>query len=750
MSDAPVIRRAHVAAFTSALMIAQQVAGKATRDALFLSSFGSSHLPFVMASGAILSLLAVWGLSSLMARHSPAAIAPLLFAVSAVAFALEWILQLRAPREAAGLVYLHTALLGPVTISTFWSLVNEHFEPYTAKNAVARIAFGGTLGGVLGGLASWRASTVVQPGTMLSFLAGINALAAVGALFVSDRAERSRASTVSPVDMGSSRGMVSTFGILRGTPFLRNLAYLVALGSATTALLDYIFSTEAVGHFGKGQALLSFFSLFWLGVGVLSFLLQLSLGRVALEKLGLALNIAVLPGIILLGGALGLAVPGLISATLLRGGEAVQRNTLFRSAYELMYAPLAEKRKRATKALIDIGFDRVGTIAGSGLTLVALHFAGHQSAVLLGSVVALALATLPVTRQLHLGYVEALQESLRADAEKLESAPVSQRLSDPSRAVPSPEREQLIERLEELQPGGLTALVDPNFSAGERANEPPSMQDSASTEEALRVAAELTSGVRERVERALGQLAPGEPGVAFAIRLLGDPRLYTSAVEALSNLARVCTGQLIDALVDPGTDFDIRRRLPRILCKSSTQRAAEGLLLGIADERFEVRYECGRALFKLTDGDCRVVVSQAKAIAAIRREIDSTERILADRAAEAEDVRRTDEQDRLIQGLRQDRVNRSLQHVFNVLCLHLEREPLRIAFRGLHHPDTNFRGTALEYLSTVLPEEIRSILWPYLGESTPLPPARDASALLRDLERAEPSLISSEVRMPGA
>ena len=457
---------------------------------------------------------------------------------------------------------------------------------------------------------------------------------------------------------------------------------------------------------------------------------------------GLTFGMSVhIPGIILLGGALGLAVPGLMSATILRGGEAVQRNTLFRSAYELMYAPLAEERKRATKALIDIGFDRLGTIVGSGVVLVALNaFAMHRSTVLLGTVVVLALATFPVTRKLHLGYVEALQQSLRAGAETLGDISPSQRPVDSRGSQLPAEREELIERLEELQPGGLTALLDPSVSSEASSTAPVLAAPTPDAlEQLLASARDLVSNDFERAKLALAQLSPRDPGVAVAIRLLGDPQLQTSALEALANLAHDCTGQLIDALVDPVTDFDIRRRLPRILQRCSTQRAGEGLLLGIADERFEVRYECGRALFKLTDGDCRVVVSQEKAIAAIRREIDSTERILMSRASSPDDVRSSDEQDRLIQGLKEDRVNRSLQHIFNILCLHLEREPLRIAFRALHHEDEKFRGTALEYLSTVLPEEIREILWPYLGETTPLPAARNASALLQDLTLAENS-----------
>src|SRR4051812_28395165 len=116
---------AQAATFTSLLLIAQQVVGKAARDALFLSSFHASQLPTVMAAGAVLSLLAAYSVSRLMARHPPASVMLMLSAISAGGFALEWTLDLSAPRVAAVLVYLQTALFGPVMISTFWSLINE-------------------------------------------------------------------------------------------------------------------------------------------------------------------------------------------------------------------------------------------------------------------------------------------------------------------------------------------------------------------------------------------------------------------------------------------------------------------------------------------------------------------------------------------------------------------------------------------------------------------------------------------------
>lgn len=727
---------AQAAAITSALLIAQQVAGKAARDALFLSSFRASYLPVAMGVGAVLSLVAVLWLSQLMVRHSPAVVLPALLTLSASIFALEWGLMLGSPSLAALLVYFHTALFGPITISTFWSLINERFDPHTAKREVARIAGGGTLGGVLGGLAAWRASTLMQPKTVLLLLALVNALAALGALFTRARRGVQLAPELSEVQMDE---LISPLKTLRRAPFLRNLALLIALGTAISAILDYLFSAQVVAHFGKGPALLSFFSLFWLAVGLLSFALQTFLGRVALEKLGLAVSIAVLPGLIILGGALGLAMPGLVSASLLRGAEAVQRNTLFRSAYELLYTPLPEESKRATKVLIDVGFDRLGTVLGSGIALLALWMiALSPASFLLGVVVVLALATLPVARQIHVGYVDALQQSLRAGAEKLE-LPSVESAREGARLTVSPERDQLIQQIEELRPGGLSALLEssvevstanaPAAPASEALEQPP--------EELLSAAREVLSADSARAKRGLARLNARGPEIACAILLLAHRDLHEPALRALIGLAPSITGQLLDALLDATMDFTVRRRIPRVLRACSTQRAADGLLLGITDDRFEVRYECGRALLALTSANSDIVVSQQKALEAIQREIEGGKRILEGLSPGFEDEANSDEQQALVAGLVRDRVDRSLEHVFTILSLHLEREPLRMAFRALHHEDTKYRGTALEYLDTVLPPEIRNLVWPFLGETAPLPSARAPQELLADLALAE-------------
>jgi hypothetical protein len=87
------------------------------------------------------------------------------------------------------------------------------------------------------------------------------------------------------------------------------------------------------------------------------------------------------------------------------------------------------------------------------------------------------------------------------------------------------------------------------------------------------------------------------------------------------------------------------------------------------------------------------------------------------------------------------RANRSLEHVFTLLALTLPRQPLRVAYRGLYTDDAVLRGTALEYLESSLPANVRRMLWPYLDDDR----ARFASSLtpeqaLADLLRSGDSI----------
>jgi len=89
-----------------------------------------------------------------------------------------------------------------------------------------------------------------------------------------------------------------------------------------------------------------------------------------------------------------------------------------------------------------------------------------------------------------------------------------------------------------------------------------------------------------------------------------------------------------------------------------------------------------------------------------------------------------------------ERASRSLEHVFTVLALALPRQPLQIAFRGIHTDDPQLRGTALEYLDASLPPAVREKLWPFLDDRPVrrTPSARPREELMAELLRSRESI----------
>ena len=158
----------------------------------------------------------------------------------------------------------------------------------------------------------------------------------------------------------------------------------------------------------------------------------------------------------------------------------------------------------------------------------------------------------------------------------------------------------------------------------------------------------------------------------------------------------------------------MRRRLARVFAVCVSQRAAEGVLLGLEDLRFEVRYQCGRSLLAIVSKNPQVRIDPARILALVNKEVSVNKEVwehrrLLDAIDEASEHS-------FLEELVRDRAHLGLAHVFTLLALVLPADPLRIAFRGLHTDDPVLRGTSLEYLENVLPHDIRDRLWPFLGD----------------------------------
>jgi hypothetical protein len=187
---------------------------------------------------------------------------------------------------------------------------------------------------------------------------------------------------------------------------------------------------------------------------------------------------------------------------------------------------------------------------------------------------------------------------------------------------------------------------------------------------------------------------------SHVIGLLAWNAVSDGAVHALQEIVPSITGQLVDALLDPSQEFAVRRRIPRVLSITDSKRAFDGLMQGLFDDRFEVRFQSGRALAQIQDRAPRINVDHSLITEAVQQELTVDREVWKSRSV-------IDAEDREIS-------NVSSEHVFRLLSLILPRDPLKIAYRGLHSGDEHLKGMALEYLESVLPPGIRKTIWPLL------------------------------------
>ncbi len=759
-------RAAWPATIASASLVAQLVAGKATRDALFLTHFGLDPLPGAMIGAAALSALSVIVMSRVLTRSGPARVVPATFAASAVLFLVEWSISLKSERATAIAVYAHTAVFGSAIGSAFWSLVNERFDPHEAKRLVGRITSGGTIGGVIGGLLVWRASAHLSVPMMLALLATMSVVGLWGSLRTAGGQRRRPKAPATTTGGG--------IAVLTETPYLHHLAVLVGAGAVVQALLDWLLSAHATNEYGQGASLLGFFALFNMVVGILSFVAQTGLTRVALEKRGLGGTIKLQPMSVAAGVAAALVFPFFWPVLVLRVIEGVTRGSLYRSAYELFYTPLPNAKKRATKTLIDVGIDRLGTILGSGLLFAVAQLAPLElqtRAVLVGVLAMTGLAWMVASR-LQDGYVSALAASLKSGAVALddddaEDLTTRQTLAETTALL---DRNKLLARIDQFQRQKELRAAD---GRGMAKLTPPPVSDRAlvSTGELGKLfdpsdgvvarAAALRSNDPVAMKQALA--APLAPALApFVIPLLANDAVVREAVRSLRKIAPKITGVLLDYLLDREIDPRIRRRVPRIVKLCRTQRAANGLVLALRDPVFEVRVQVGIALAQLLD-DGVLEADRDEVLDIVVHELTTgrgtwsgsgaTANADVDDAARASDVdSESGAPSDVPSGAAQQRISttndagavrRGLAHSFALLGLVLDREPLAIAHRALRSDDPGLRGTAFEYLDVVLPHHVRDVLVPLLGDVKPPPRSRErgSSELAAELLRSQAGLL---------
>jgi hypothetical protein len=661
-------RATQLAMLAAALALGHHVAAKSLREGLFLATFTVAQLPKAMLGTALVAIPMALLVARWMARFGPGRLTPILFVVSALGSFGEWWLFPVLPKVVAIGLYVHVSIGGALLVSAFWSIINERFDPHTVKNVVGRIGGASTLGGLVGGLMMERIAHWLSARSSLILIGAL----ALGAAVCMQRLGATL-HAVKPAAEEKARGA-------RLTGYLRTLALLVACTAAVSAFGDFALKQAAVARFGGLESLVRFFAVFYTAASLVGFLLQTLVSRRLLDAIGVGGTLCVPPLIGVGLGALSLVSPSLLTIGALRGSDLSLGPSLYRTAFEPLFTPVAAASKRRAKALIDVVFDKGGETVAS-LSILGLLTGGPalvQRAPLLLAALCSGLAVF-LSLRAQRGYVVELEASLRAGTlhEDLPEADDARRLLLSATTLGT-DRAHLLEQIERMRQA--------KAAAGD-ANRAP---EAASRESVNLIVAEvrvLLGGDAQAIRALLGRSDLDARLAAFVVPHLGSDEFAKLAVTALRGMGDAALGVLADAMHSSQHPAAVRRRIPHVLRNARGERVVRTLFWALSADAIEVRYRAALALAEVVREDKNLLPDRTQIEALVLSEVA---RGPLDRPG--------------------------LDHVFALLALSMNRGALELARQGVLSQNRKLRGTALEYLESLLPETVRAPLLSALAE----------------------------------
>ncbi|MEZ4651857.1 MAG: hypothetical protein R3E97_24275 [Candidatus Eisenbacteria bacterium] len=768
-------RSVGIALASAFLLLAALTLARALREAMYLGRFAVETLPYVTAAAVAVNLPVVIGFTRLLQRYSPSRVVFVFALVEAGGLLPIWFLVGTASGRDLGIVllYLWTSLGMLALISGFWVDLSERFSVRAAKRLFGVISAGGTAGAMTMGALLPLLARNTSPEALIPVLVLLLGGLLVCRTLLPPRTAPASPSTASPTPAGGAMSTAASSTpvedpALRSTDtspptggiraiwqskHLRLIALITISATVASGLLDYQFKEHAQQAFAASPggtvwgvpSLTAFFGAFYGWTGLVAMAVQLLLTGRIVRSLGTG-AIAVLPSALLLGTAGFVAFPGLLAITVTRGADASFRRAIFRPTMELLYVPLPAGLKQRTKTFLDSFADSLAEAGAAGIvflwvTVLALPSRGLSALVALGALVLL-FASLRMGRE----YLRSVVDRLRA--EDADTAP------KPAGGLDGVERfTATLTQIRSMDV--LAARADPSTqnspakvptdrSASRTAAGSTSRPTTGSTTGSTRRTTDESKAPSATPGTATGSRSPTRRPtstsadssiVEFITLLARDDRVHDVA-ERLLALGGAALPPLRAHLLDQNGDFVIRRRIPRVLARSSERAATAALIEGLGMERFEIRYRCGVGLARqrrrsglvLTSAEAEGIWRAVEAEVAKERPVWELQRLLDD-TADAE-------VDELVGVRIEERGALSLEHTFRLLSFVLDPDPVSAAYQALGNQDERVRGFALEYLEHP-PGSIR-IAWLFIGD----PSARQVE------RRAVPWRTSSRTSRP--
>ena len=360
-----------------AAVIAAFLLAKAIRSGLFLKQYGPFALVYVYAAAPLALSVFVPVYSRVTARFGQRAVTAwtlLFFAANVLLF--WYAFRVHPAHVLPAVFYVWVNCFGIVSSVQAWSFANSIFDTRQAKRLFGIIGAGASLGAILGG---FLARMLVRPvGGPVNLLLVLAALILAGAAIVTIANVNLRRPGLARRGKPHAHLFRETLLEIARTPYLRLIATMVFLVAIVTQWTSFQLSLVATERFGtSAEALTRFNGTFNFTLGIVSFIVQLTLTASALRRFGVAFTILLLPLALGAGSAAILLVPAFWPVVTTNALDQGLRFSVDKATYELLYLPIAPGERSRVKNAIDIVLNRAGDATGGVLLGLATRgFAG--------------------------------------------------------------------------------------------------------------------------------------------------------------------------------------------------------------------------------------------------------------------------------------------------------------------------------------------------------------------------------------
>jgi len=328
---------------------------------------GVRNLPWLF-TGTLAGMLLVHPIfTALVSRLPRRRFIPLVYQFFATNLIGFWVLFQVLP-ESAGIwigrgFFIWTSVFNLFVVSVFWSLMADRFRPAQGARLFGFVAVGGTLGGIAGSASTALLAGRIAPINLLLLSVVLLELAVLASVRLMRAAPEHTDENEAERPLGG--GVLDGIRAVAVSPYLLGIVAYMLLYTITATFL-YFQQAEIVTASFTDRALRTvFFARVDLAVNSLTVLTQIFLTGRIVRRLGIALSLAALPLVCVLGFALLGATPTLIVVAVFQVLRRTSNYAVARPCREMLYTVVPREVKYKAKNFIDTFVYRAGDQVGA-------------------------------------------------------------------------------------------------------------------------------------------------------------------------------------------------------------------------------------------------------------------------------------------------------------------------------------------------------------------------------------------------